>query len=179
MSTATAPARHRAHHTRVVGVVAVLASTACRDAVPRPPVAPLATSDYVAVPFPPRPPPPEYVPPRPHRDAVWIDGSWEWRSRRYLWRYGTWLVVPKGLRYARWAMVRRAADGQLFFAPAGFRDANGKKVDDRTFRTALGRSARARSRPGGDAVDPDGNEAQASEYAPADLQDSDLPEAEP
>jgi hypothetical protein len=39
-------------------------------------------------------------------------------------------------------------DGQLFFAPASWKDESGKTVDDTSFWNALGPAARARSRLG-------------------------------
>jgi hypothetical protein len=74
-------------------------------------------------------------------------------GERYGWKSGTWAVVPKGLRRARWLLVRRAEDGQLFFAPSTWKDASGKTVDDSTWIHALGTTARARSRIDGPPVD--------------------------
>ena len=75
--------------------------------------------DYVAVNSSPHPPPVEFVPPRPEKGALWVDGSWEWTGGgRFGWRSGTWAMIPKGLLRARWVVVRRKVDGQLFFAPS-------------------------------------------------------------
>jgi hypothetical protein len=46
-------------------------------------------------------------------------------------------------------VVRRKEDGQLFFAPSTWKDAAGNLLEDRSFETALGPTARARSRLGG------------------------------
>jgi hypothetical protein len=177
MTTATAHERHRAHHIRVPAIVALLA--ACSTSTPRPPFAPVAAEDYIAVPFQPPTPPPEYLPPRPHKDAVWINGTWEWRTRRYLWRYGSWVVLPRGASYAPWTVVRRKDDGQIFFAPSSFRDADGKKLDDR-LRGALGRTARARARPGQSQRDMQGDDTdEVKDFAPESPNDSNVVEEDP
>lgn len=123
--------------------------TGCSAALPRPPAAQVSASDYVPVAFSPRTPPVEFVPPRPSKKAVWVDGSWVWTNNRYVWRFGSWVIPPRGARHARWVVVRRASDGQLFFAPSSWKDASGKTIEDSSFVNALGPQARARSRPGG------------------------------
>lgn len=95
--------------------------------VPRPPRTQVSAADYVAVPFAPRLPRVEVVPPRPNDDAVWVDGSWSWEGSRYRWRRGAWVIPPPGARYARWVVVRRT-DGQLFFAPSSWKDEKGNTV---------------------------------------------------
>lgn len=159
MTRATATERHREHDTSqwpLLALVITLFCTGCGHSLPRPETGRVATADYVAVPFPPRPPPVEFIPPPPPgaKHAVWIDGSWEWVNNRFIWRFGTWLVPPDGLRRTDWAIVRRRADGQLFFAAALWKDRAGANVDDRAFRNALGGAARARTRVGGPAADP-------------------------
>lgn len=77
-----------------------------------------------------------------------MDGSWEWVGNRYGWRYGQWVVPPPNARHARWVVVRREADGQLFFAPSDWKDASGRRIEDRSFLNALGPRARARTRLG-------------------------------
>ena len=155
--TATAPGRHGGDLTRLlarmgsIATALLVATTGCGGSLPRPPRGQVARTDYVPVTFPPRTPPIEVVPPRPAEGgAVWVDGSWEWAGNRYGWRYGTWLVPPPGARHAAWALVRRAEDGQLFFAPSTWKDAKGATVDDRSFRNTLGPRAQARSRIGDD-----------------------------
>jgi hypothetical protein len=120
----------------------------CSGALPRPPATQVEASDYVPVPFAPRVPPVEFIPPSPSKNAVWVDGSWEWSGRRYGWRYGSWVIPPANARHARWVVVRREEDGQLFFAPSDWKDASGKHIEARSFVTALGPHARARSRLG-------------------------------
>lgn len=150
MSTTSAHERHRAHHTKVwraAALVVLLAQASCSGSLPRPRRVQVSADDYVAVPYPPRAPPVEVVPPRPSGDAVWVDGSWRWSGRRYLWKRGAWVEAPEGARYARWVVVRRKGDGQLFFAPSSWRDAAGRALPDPPpLREAL-------SRPGVDVVD--------------------------
>lgn len=124
-------------------------SLGCGASVARPRAARVDPREYVAVPTSPRNPPVEFIPPSPSKDAVWVDGSWEWVGNRYGWRYGSWVVPPPGARQARWVIVRRKEDGQLFFAPSTWKDPSGKKIEDESFMTALGPNARARSRLGG------------------------------
>jgi hypothetical protein len=146
-------ARYQRMATRRRVVLALTAFTnlllaGCSSGLPRPPLTQVATEDYVEVSSAPRMPPVEFVPPKPHPDAVWVDGTWEWVGGRYAWRFGTWLVPPKGARYARWVIVRRIADGKLFFARSSWKDSAGQPIEDRTFSRALGPRARARSRAG-------------------------------
>lgn len=86
--------------------------------------------DYVAVPFAPRAPPVEIVPAQPRRDAVWVDGTWSWSGDRYNWQPGYWVVPPGGAAHARWTVVRRAEDGQLFFAPSAWKDPQGRTLPE-------------------------------------------------
>ena len=60
---------------------------------------------------------------------VWADGGWTWNGDRYQWEAGGWLLAPPGARRSRWALVRRAGDGQLFFAPSLWRDDKGAVID--------------------------------------------------
>lgn len=143
----TAHERHRAQ-----AIMVALLLGGCAPAVPLPPAAPVDAGDYQPVSSSPRPAPVEFLPQRPRKDAVWVDGSWEWSGERFAWRAGTWTVPPKGLRRARWVIVRRKEDGQLFFAPALWKDQTGKTVDDAAWLHALGPQARARTRIGGPAA---------------------------
>lgn len=92
----------------------------------------MSASDYVEVPFAPRTPTVEVVPERPSRAAVWVDGSWDWNGDRFRWITGAWVTPPPGARRAPWVLVRREADGQLFFAPALWKDAGGRTIPDPT-----------------------------------------------
>jgi hypothetical protein len=103
--------------------------------------------DYVPVPYTPRSPPVEVVPLRPSTPSglVWADGGWDWDGERFRWLPGGWVAPPVGATRARWVIVRRTEDGQLFFAPSSWRDATGKRIDPPP------PVARAQSRPGGPA----------------------------
>ena len=90
--------------------------TACGStALPEPAPARQPRSEYLPVPYPPPAGFAEVVPPQPNGDAVWIDGHWAWRGRKYVWERGGWVVPPAGARYAHWR-VRYAQDGTLLFA---------------------------------------------------------------
>jgi hypothetical protein len=107
--------------------------------------------DYIPVPYTPRPPPVEIVPARPAARAadgaglVWADGSWDWNGERFRWVPGAWVAPPAGAKRARWVLVRRNVDGQLFFAPSSWRDASDRPMEAPT------PLARASTRPGGPA----------------------------
>lgn len=67
------------------------------------------------------------MPPKPHDDAVWVDGEWDWDGNRYRWVRGAWVVPPKGAKVSPWAVTRRD-DGQLFYSPSTWTDANGRVI---------------------------------------------------
>ena len=161
---AKGPDRHRAHHTKVAASLGrlvvslspalspalakalanalLLSLAACGgSSLPRPPVGPAHVEDYVEVPFPPRPPPAEIVPRAPSAEAVWVDGTWEWSGQRYRWTPGAWVLAPAGAVHTPWLVVRRAQDGQLFFARSAWRTRSGQVLEE---PEAL---VRARSRP--------------------------------
>lgn len=71
----------------------------------------------------------EIVPPQPQKGAVWIDGTWELSQQRFRWRPGAWVIPPPDAKYARWVLIRRDGDGQLFFAPSYWRSSAGKVPD--------------------------------------------------
>jgi len=48
----------------------------------------------------------EDVPQTHAEGAVWVDGSWAWAGRRWVWRPGAWEVAPQGAYYARPVFVR-------------------------------------------------------------------------
>jgi hypothetical protein len=149
----------------MVAALSALFAASCGGSLPRPPLTPIDAADYVAVPFAPRVPPVEFIPPAPSKDAVWVDGSWEWAGSQYGWRYGSWVVPPVGARYAPWTVVRREADGQLFFAPSSWKDASGKTLEsavERSFTRAFGAAGRARTRPGGENVGRETRDSRAT-----------------
>lgn len=104
--------------------------SACGSSVPRPPRVQVVQTDYVPVTAAPRVVRVEIVPEIPRPDAVWVDGSWQWVSGEWAWHPGGWVVPPPGARYASWVLVRRHADGQLFFAPSKWVDAAGRTIPE-------------------------------------------------
>jgi hypothetical protein len=97
----------------------------------------VTTPSYVAqpqsalaeVPYPPPPARVEFVPDKPDDDAVWIDGEWIWRGRRYAWKPGRWVKPVQGGAYAPWTTVRDAM-GTLFLAKGAWRDPKGAELPD-------------------------------------------------
>jgi hypothetical protein len=89
---------------------------ACGSSVPVPKTGPHTHEEPVIVPYPPPPARVEVIPsPPPNlKDPVWIDGEWQWRSRRWVWQPGRWeLPSPDGY-YAPPTTVR-LADGTLVY----------------------------------------------------------------
>lgn len=112
-------------------MLALSAAVACGGTtLSRPPRVQVTVEDYVAVPYPPRPPPVEIVPAPPRPDAVWVDGTWQWDGARYTWQPGSWVLPPEGASHAQWVIVRRSEDGQLFFAPSSWRGPDGQPIPD-------------------------------------------------
>lgn len=104
-----------------------LLHAACASRLPIPERARGRTESYVEVPFPPPPPRPEHVPRKPHADAVWVDGEWDWDGARYRWVRGAWVVPPDGAKISPWSLARRE-DGTLFYAPSVWTDADGRTI---------------------------------------------------
>jgi len=101
-------------------------SLACSSDLPHPRYTGQPTSALTEVPYPPPPARVEMVARRPVDDAVYVRGEWAWDGRRWAWKQGSWYVPPDGALYARWATVR-GRDGKLYFAPGGWRSADGKE----------------------------------------------------
>lgn len=81
----------------------------------------------VQVPYPPPPARVEYVPEQPNGAAVWVDGEWVWRGRRYAWKPGRWVKPPANASFAPWATVRDPM-GTLYIAEGTWRDSKGNQV---------------------------------------------------
>ena len=69
---------------------------------------------------PPRSPPPalrvENQGASPFRDAVWIDGRWDWKGGQYVWVSGHWQRAPAGMHHwKRGEWTKR--DNGWFFTP--------------------------------------------------------------
>ncbi len=71
------------------------------------------------------------IPARPHNGDVWVDGQWNWEGNKWRWDVGGWVTPPRGATFQPW-MVTRRRDGQVVFAPATWRDAEGRAIDDAT-----------------------------------------------
>jgi hypothetical protein len=111
----------------LAGLLAAVVLPACGTSLPGPPMAPNVTANYVEVPYPPPPARIEYIPKRPNETALWVDGGWRYRGRRWRWVPGSWFDVPAGARFAHWASTIRA-DGVFLYAPGEWMDAKGKAL---------------------------------------------------
>jgi hypothetical protein len=99
----------------------------CGSHLPQPASATQPPDAFHEVPYPPPPAKVEYVPDRPRKDAVWVNGQWRWLTTDWRWERGGWYAVPPGVGFARWE-TRRERDGRLSFAPASWRDARGQEA---------------------------------------------------
>lgn len=112
-------------------VLAALAlSMACGSPnLPSPKLAAHPASDLQPVDYPPPPARAEVIPPQPEGDAVWVDGEWSFRGKKWRWRRGRWVELRSGsdVRFAPWTSVR-SADGQLFVAEGAWLDGKGTVV---------------------------------------------------
>lgn len=99
----------------------LLLCSACSGSLPAPLPARQPRSDYRPIPYPPPAAFSEVVPPQPRDGALWIDGHWAWRGRKFVWRRGGWVIAPEGARFAHWR-VRYSQDGTLQFAEDAWYD---------------------------------------------------------
>ena len=100
----------------ILGIVA-LSLGACKQSTPEPKLGPHRGDEVpIEVPYPPPPARVEIIPKPPGdlKGPVWIDGEWQWRSRRWVWQAGRWEVPLSGGYYAPAATVR-LSDGTLVF----------------------------------------------------------------
>lgn len=109
---------------RVLALLALLAPlslAACGYTLPTPPRGPHTADDpAVLIPYPPPPARVEIIPLPPEglSGAVWLDGEWQWRGRRWVWLPGRWEVPFPGAYYALATAVRRATGDLIWFAGA-------------------------------------------------------------
>jgi hypothetical protein len=89
---------------------------------------PAPVSAFVEVPYPPPAARTEVIPVRPHSGDVWVDGQWNWEGEKWRWQTGGWVTPPARATFQPW-MVTRRRDGQVVFAPATWRDAQGRAID--------------------------------------------------
>lgn len=102
---------------------------ACGASIPVP-VTGSHTRDEQTVPIP-YPPPPARVEvvtdvPKDMPGAVWVDGEWQWKGRRWVWSAGQWQQPLPGGYYAPPAVVR-FEDGTLEYYAGTWKKAPGKK----------------------------------------------------
>ena len=122
------PCARRARLPRAVLVVVMSLYVACSSGLSRPPTGEIPPDAFVeVVPYPPPVARVETVPPREDERDVWIDGQWAWNGKTWRWLPGAWVKPPAGAYFTPSA-VRRAADGQLYFAPATWRAADGRPL---------------------------------------------------
>jgi hypothetical protein len=85
--------------------------------------------DYSDVPYPPPAALVELIPDAPAdgRDAVWVDGSWAWRGRYYVWQRGGWVVPPRNARLRPWRL-HLTEDGRMLYAETRWTRPDGKRL---------------------------------------------------
>jgi hypothetical protein len=105
------------------------AAVACRGSLPTPRYVGQPSSALVLVPYPPPPARVEVLPAKPHDEAVWLDGEWNWDGRRWIWKLGRWVIPPADAAFSPWTSVRNRT-GMLYFATGVWRDARGAVVAD-------------------------------------------------
>lgn len=88
-------------------LAAALAAAGCGPWMPLPETGTHEGDQPVFVPEAPPAPHVEILPPEPEDepDAVWVDGQWLFRARRWEWEPGRWEVPPPGGTYAPAAIV--------------------------------------------------------------------------
>jgi hypothetical protein len=101
----------------------------CGRSLPQPRMGPhpVGATDYVEVPYPPPPARVEIVPPMPAPTAVWVDGEWAYRGKRWVWESGGWVQPPENGYFAPW-FTKRLATGKLYFAPGRWHGPGGEPL---------------------------------------------------
>jgi hypothetical protein len=103
-------------------------ATGCGSSLALPPTVAPEPAGYAEVPYPPPAALVELVPNAPDDpDAVWIDGSWVWRGRYYVWQRGGWVVPPEGATFRPWSL-RFTADGRMLFAKTRWTRQDGRRL---------------------------------------------------
>jgi hypothetical protein len=112
---------------RALLVVVAAALAACSSGlrtVPREP--PPDSLARIFAEYPPPPAPIEVVPPDPGGDCAWLDGHWNWDSRRWAWSSGAWVVPPPGchitLALTTWGKDRTGQPQLAYAKPTWFPD---------------------------------------------------------
>jgi hypothetical protein len=85
--------------------------------------------EYVQVPYPPPAAQVEVIPAAPDRRAVWVDGEWSWKGKRWVWEPGGFVIVPqKDAYFARWTIAVRPEDGTIRFSPGSWYAPDGTRL---------------------------------------------------
>lgn len=116
---------------------------ACATHIPEAERATTVQSEWIDVPT--RPPAalPEIVSERPREDAVWVDGTWDWRAGRWVWERGGWVRMPRGVYYYPGA-TEISVDGRILYDAPKWVDAWGRPTDaPRMIRVSSGPSGAA------------------------------------
>jgi hypothetical protein len=109
-------------------VFLVLVVAGCGATLPQPGFAAPPAEAYVEVPYPPPAALSELIPPPPREaGVVFVDGSWVWRGRYYVWQRGGWVAPASGTRVTI-PTLKYFPDGRASFAPARWVDAQGRLV---------------------------------------------------
>jgi len=93
----------------------LLASGGCRPHLRLAPTGEHGDRLVRTVPYPPPVAQVELIPAPPSPEAVWVDGSWRFNGRDYLWKSGRWQLPKPGAYYARPKLVRRRNGELLYF----------------------------------------------------------------
>ena len=113
-----------------VAVLSTMLCQACGPSLPGPAKVEHPPSAFSIVPYPPPAALAEVVSERPDRSrAVWLDGDWVFRGRRYAWRRGGWYEPRDEVAYAPSRVVFES-DGRVLFAPGGWYDSRRAPLDD-------------------------------------------------
>ena len=109
--------RHARGSLGLLALASALAGHACSAEIPVPFTGSHTRNEEpIVIPYPPPPARVEVVPARPKDipSAVWIDGEWQWKARRWVWAPGQWQAPVAGGYYAPPTTVR-FEDGTLEF----------------------------------------------------------------
>lgn len=101
---------------RAALLAALAAGAGCGNPrIPVPPSGPhAADGSLLVVPFPPPAARAEIVPAPPAEmtNAVWVDGEWQWKGRRWVWQRGQWESMQSNAYYAP-STVITLSDGSI------------------------------------------------------------------
>jgi hypothetical protein len=125
----------------------------CDSELPRPRYAQQKSSALSQVGYPAPPARVEFIPRRPRRGVVWLDGEWAWSGSEWAWQAGRWVIPPEGATFSPWTTVRDER-GTVYFASGVWNDAAGHTIPP---PRALARGQAS----AGDVVSPEGDTEKA------------------